>query len=188
MVHLVVLGGGRSSIGGDCSADCSMMLFSRFSEDLGRGQKDCPLMANCVGEIGLLPLHNSERGHPRLSSGDLCRRCEFSLEEQQAAFGPAVSTYHARNQEPVRIGQWAHPGSPPAVDIAERQPQPHRRIGTQPRQQDDRWLTPSFGYQSHARMSDPLSHDSTYCFFGGFVLETCMAICHEPALLTTVIP
>jgi hypothetical protein len=54
-----------------------MMLFSRFSEDLGRGQEDCPLMANCVGEIGSLPLHNSERGHSRLSSGDLCRRCEI---------------------------------------------------------------------------------------------------------------
>jgi hypothetical protein len=32
------------------------------------------------------------------------------------------------------------------------------------------------------------ARDSTYCFFGGLVLETCMAICHEPALLTTVIP
>jgi hypothetical protein len=43
-----------------------MRLFSRFCEDLGRGQKDCSLMAIFVGEIGLLPLHNSERGHSRL--------------------------------------------------------------------------------------------------------------------------
>jgi hypothetical protein len=42
-----------------------MMLFSRFCEELGRGQKDCSLMAICVGEIALLPLHNSERGHSR---------------------------------------------------------------------------------------------------------------------------
>jgi hypothetical protein len=42
VTHLVVLGGGR------------------------RGQKDCSLMAIFVGEIGLLPLHNSERGHSRL--------------------------------------------------------------------------------------------------------------------------
>jgi hypothetical protein len=35
-------------------------------EDLGRGQKDCSLIAIFVGEIGLLPLHNSERGHSRL--------------------------------------------------------------------------------------------------------------------------
>jgi hypothetical protein len=66
IVHLVVLGGGRSSIGGPRSADCSMMLFRRFCEDLGRGQKDCSLMAIFVGEIGLLPLHNSERGRSRL--------------------------------------------------------------------------------------------------------------------------
>jgi hypothetical protein len=45
-------------------------------------------------------------------------------------------------------------------------------------------LTPFFGYQ----IADPLPHDSAYCFLGGLVLETCMAICHEPALLTTVIP
>jgi len=44
-----------------------MMLFRQFCEDLGRGQKDCSLMAIFVGEIGLLPLHNSERGHSRLT-------------------------------------------------------------------------------------------------------------------------
>jgi hypothetical protein len=66
IVHLVVLGGGRSSIGGGRSADSSLLLFSGFCEDLGRGQKDCSLIAIFVGEIGLLPLHNSERGHSRL--------------------------------------------------------------------------------------------------------------------------
>jgi hypothetical protein len=66
IVHLVVLGGGRSSIGGARGADCSMMLFSRFCEDLGRGQKDCSLLAIFVREIGLLPLHNSKCGHSRL--------------------------------------------------------------------------------------------------------------------------
>jgi hypothetical protein len=65
MTHLVVLGGGRSSIGCDRCADCSMMLFA-FCEDLGRGQKDCSLIAIFVREIGLLPLHNSKRGHSRL--------------------------------------------------------------------------------------------------------------------------
>jgi hypothetical protein len=43
-----------------------MMLFSRFCEDLGRGQKDCSLIAIFVREIGLLPLHNSKCGHSRL--------------------------------------------------------------------------------------------------------------------------
>jgi hypothetical protein len=42
-----------------------MLVFSRFCEDLGRGQEDCSLMAIFVGEIGLLPLHNSEHGHSR---------------------------------------------------------------------------------------------------------------------------
>jgi hypothetical protein len=42
-----------------------MMLFSRFCEDLGCGQKDCSLIAIFVGEMGLLPLHNSECGHSR---------------------------------------------------------------------------------------------------------------------------
>jgi hypothetical protein len=42
------------------------MLFSRFCEDLGRGQKDRSLMAIFVGEIGCLPPHNSECGHSRL--------------------------------------------------------------------------------------------------------------------------
>jgi hypothetical protein len=43
-----------------------MMLFSRFCECPGRGQKDCSLIVIFVGEIGLLPMHNSERGHSRL--------------------------------------------------------------------------------------------------------------------------
>jgi hypothetical protein len=50
-------------------------------------------------------------------------------------------------------------------------------------------LTPFFRISNRMpRMSDPTPQDSAYCFFGGLVLETCMAICHEPALLTTVIP
>jgi hypothetical protein len=64
--HLAVLGGGKSSIGNARCADCSMMLFSRFCEELGRGQKDCSLIAIFVREIGLLPLHNSKRGYSRL--------------------------------------------------------------------------------------------------------------------------
>jgi hypothetical protein len=52
MTHLVVLGGGRSSIGGDRTNDCSMRLFSRFCEDLGRGQKDRSLITIFVREIG----------------------------------------------------------------------------------------------------------------------------------------
>jgi hypothetical protein len=43
-----------------------MRLFSRFCEDLGRGQKDCSLITIFVREIGLLPLPNSKRGHSRL--------------------------------------------------------------------------------------------------------------------------
>jgi hypothetical protein len=66
ITHLVVLGGGRSSIGGDRSSDCSMMLFSRFCEDLGRDQNDRSLTAIFVGEIGCMPSHNSECGHSRL--------------------------------------------------------------------------------------------------------------------------
>jgi hypothetical protein len=66
MVHLVVLGGGRSSIGGDCSADCSMMLFSRIYADLGHSQNNRSLTVNFVGEIGCLPPHNSECGHSGL--------------------------------------------------------------------------------------------------------------------------
>jgi hypothetical protein len=52
MTHLVVLGGGRSSFGCDRTNDCSMRLFSRFSEDLGRGQKDRSLITIFVREIG----------------------------------------------------------------------------------------------------------------------------------------
>jgi hypothetical protein len=54
------------AVGGDRTNDCSMRLFSRFCEDLGRGQKDCSLIAIFVREIGLLRLHNSKRGHSRL--------------------------------------------------------------------------------------------------------------------------
>jgi hypothetical protein len=66
--HLVVLGGGRSSIGGARSADCSMTLFTHYPEDLGsRGsQKVVHARRFTVGEIGCLPPRNPEYGHCRL--------------------------------------------------------------------------------------------------------------------------
>ena len=66
ITHLVVLGGGRSSIGDDRSSDCAVMLLSQFCEDLGRGEKDRSVPAIFVGEIGCLPPHNSDRGPSRL--------------------------------------------------------------------------------------------------------------------------
>jgi hypothetical protein len=59
ITHLVVLGGGKSSIGGTCSAVSSMTPFSGL-----HGQKIVVhSLGILVAKLGCLPRRNSECGH-----------------------------------------------------------------------------------------------------------------------------
>src|SRR5260221_11655391 len=61
--HLLVLGGGRSPIGG--APHHSMTLFTRYREDLGLRRSKTITHARrfSVGELGCLPPHNSAYSH-----------------------------------------------------------------------------------------------------------------------------
>jgi hypothetical protein len=83
-----------------------MMLFNRFSQDLGAAKKIAHPWRIVLAKLACCRCIILIAATAASVLEIYAAAVKFSLEEHQTAFDATVSTYRARNQEPVRSGQW----------------------------------------------------------------------------------